>query len=51
MVRNGQLKTSLANVKCVDAAGLPLRDRLHLNTLSQIRLGSMLAEAFLEYFG
>lgn len=43
IVRNAQLNTSLPNVRCVDAAGLPLRDPLHLDTPSQIRLGSMLA--------
>ncbi|KAH6769412.1 carbohydrate esterase [Perilla frutescens var. frutescens] len=50
-VRNAQLNTSLPNVKCVDAAGLPLNgDKLHLTTGSQVRLGSMLADAFLRYF-
>ncbi|KAH6801290.1 carbohydrate esterase [Perilla frutescens var. hirtella] len=50
-VRKAQLNTSLPNVKCVDAAGLPLNgDGLHLTTDSQVRLGSMLADVFLRYF-
>ncbi|KAK3423139.1 hypothetical protein EUGRSUZ_F00001 [Eucalyptus grandis] len=47
-VRSAQLGITLPNVKCVDAKGLDLkRDRLHLTTTSQVRLGSMLADAFL----
>ncbi|XP_022772216.1 probable carbohydrate esterase At4g34215 [Durio zibethinus] len=49
-VREAQLKTGLPNVKCVDAKGLPLEpDRLHLTTPSQVKLGEMLADAFLRF--
>ncbi|KAL3732904.1 hypothetical protein ACJRO7_022426 [Eucalyptus globulus] len=47
-VRSAQLGITLPNVKCVDAKGLDLKtDHLHLTTTSQVRLGSMLADAFL----
>ncbi|KAH6803053.1 carbohydrate esterase [Perilla frutescens var. frutescens] len=50
-VRKAQLNSSLPNVKCVDAAGLPLNgDSLHLTEDSQVRLGSMMADVFLRYF-
>ncbi|KAE8674726.1 putative carbohydrate esterase [Hibiscus syriacus] len=49
-VREGQLNISLQNVKCVDAKGLPLEpDRLHLTTQAQVRLGKMLADAYLGF--
>ncbi|KAK6256542.1 hypothetical protein QUC31_000001 [Theobroma cacao] len=49
-VREAQLGIGLPNVKCVDAKGLPLGpDGLHLTTLSQVRLGEMLANAFLRF--
>lgn len=52
IVRKAQLNTSLPNVKCVDAKGLDLKfgDALHLTTSSQVKLGRMLADAFLQYF-
>ncbi|KAF8023136.1 hypothetical protein BT93_F0591 [Corymbia citriodora subsp. variegata] len=47
-VRSAQLGITLPNVKSVDAKGLDLKtDHLHLTTTSQVRLGSMLADAFL----
>ncbi|ESQ45190.1 hypothetical protein EUTSA_v10010602mg [Eutrema salsugineum] len=47
-VRKAQLKTELENVHCVDAMGLSLEpDRLHLTTSSQVRLGQMMADAFI----
>ncbi|KAI7755427.1 hypothetical protein M8C21_027734 [Ambrosia artemisiifolia] len=47
-VRKAQLGIKLQNVKCVDAKGLPLlQDKLHLSTPAQVRLGQMLADAFL----
>ncbi|TYH65012.1 hypothetical protein ES332_D06G026600v1 [Gossypium tomentosum] len=49
-VREAQLKTDMAYVKCVDAKGLPLGpDGLHLTTSSQVTLGQMLGHAFLGY--
>ncbi|KAI6689070.1 hypothetical protein NL676_025898 [Syzygium grande] len=48
-VREAQFKLDLPNVRTVDAKGLPLRsDRLHLTTPAQVRLGQMLANAFLQ---
>ncbi|XP_024024849.1 probable carbohydrate esterase At4g34215 [Morus notabilis] len=48
VVRKAQLEINLPNVKCVDAKGLPLKaDNLHLTTASEVRLGLMLAHAFL----
>jgi hypothetical protein len=50
-VREAQLGLSLANVKTIDAWGLPLEpDGLHLNTESAVRLGQMLADTFLSSF-
>ncbi|XP_052188557.1 probable carbohydrate esterase At4g34215 [Diospyros lotus] len=49
-VREAQLGTHLPNVKCVDAKGLQLvPDHLHLSTAGQVRLGEMLADAFLQF--
>lgn len=49
MVRQAQLSINLPNVKCVDAKGLRLEaDHLHLTTMSQVRVGLMLARAFLH---
>ncbi|XP_022766464.1 probable carbohydrate esterase At4g34215 [Durio zibethinus] len=48
-VREAQLEIGLPNVKCVDAKGLPFEpDGLHLTTPAQVRLGEMLADAFLQ---
>lgn len=48
-VREAQLGIDLPNVMCVDAKGLPLKpDGLHLTTPAQVRLGKMLADAFLQ---
>ncbi|KAL3734874.1 hypothetical protein ACJRO7_024105 [Eucalyptus globulus] len=48
-VRKVQLGLDLPNVRTVDAKGLPLGpDRLHLTTPAQVRLGQMLADAFLQ---
>uniref|UniRef100_A0A5B7C9U5 Sialate O-acetylesterase domain-containing protein n=1 Tax=Davidia involucrata TaxID=16924 RepID=A0A5B7C9U5_DAVIN len=48
-VREAQLGINLPNVICVDAKGLPLEpDGLHLSTRAQVRLGEMLADAFLQ---
>lgn len=49
-IRQVQMHTDIPNVKCVDAAGLPLNypDTLHLSTHSQVHLGSILADAFLH---
>ncbi|CAI9115222.1 OLC1v1016065C2 [Oldenlandia corymbosa var. corymbosa] len=50
IVRQAQLKTRLPNVRCVDPKGLPLKDDyLHLTTPSQVKLGQMLAAAFLKF--
>ncbi|KAK1422203.1 hypothetical protein QVD17_25162 [Tagetes erecta] len=47
-VRKAQLGIKLHNVSYVDAKGLPLlQDKLHLSTPAQVRLGKMLADAFL----
>ncbi|KAK9054309.1 hypothetical protein SSX86_025387 [Deinandra increscens subsp. villosa] len=47
-VRKAQLGIKLRKVRCVDAKGLPLlQDNLHLSTPAQVRLGRMLADAFL----
>ncbi|XVF39871.1 hypothetical protein PTKIN_Ptkin01aG0067600 [Pterospermum kingtungense] len=49
-VRKAQLHIGLGNVKCVDAKGLPLeQDGLHLTTPAQVRLGEMLADAYLRF--
>ncbi|CAI9115850.1 OLC1v1016854C2 [Oldenlandia corymbosa var. corymbosa] len=48
-VRKAQFKVDLPNVKTVDAAGLRLQpDHLHLSTSSQVQLGEMLADTFLQ---
>ncbi|KAI6689073.1 hypothetical protein NL676_025901 [Syzygium grande] len=48
-VREAQLGLDLPNVRTVDAKGLPLgRDLIHLTTPAQVRLGQMLADAFLQ---
>ncbi|XP_048134902.1 probable carbohydrate esterase At4g34215 [Rhodamnia argentea] len=50
-VRRAQLEIELPNVVCVDAMGLPLNDdHLHLTTHAQVRLGHMLADAYLQHF-
>ncbi|XP_030472598.2 probable carbohydrate esterase At4g34215 [Syzygium oleosum] len=50
-VRRAQLEINLPNVVCVDAKGLPLKDdHLHLTTQAQVRLGRMLADAYLQHF-
>ncbi|EPS63284.1 hypothetical protein M569_11502, partial [Genlisea aurea] len=50
MIREAQLGTNLPNVKCVDAGGLPLEpDGLHLSAAAQVRLGEMLADAFMQF--
>ncbi|KAJ0986755.1 hypothetical protein J5N97_005111 [Dioscorea zingiberensis] len=50
-VREAQLELDLPNVVCVDAKGLPLNeDHLHLNTEAQVKLGNMLAEAYIKHF-
>ncbi|GAB2267579.1 hypothetical protein Dimus_002559 [Dionaea muscipula] len=50
-VREAQLGINLPFVVCVDAKGLPLKgDNLHLTTESQVKLGLMLADAYLNHF-
>lgn len=50
-VREAQLGIDLPNVICVDAKGLSLKeDNLHLTTEAQVKLGHMLADAFLTHF-
>ncbi|KAI3737162.1 hypothetical protein L2E82_27157 [Cichorium intybus] len=49
MVREAQLGMDLVNIRTVDAKGLRLEpDGLHLTTLSQVSLGHMLTNAFLQ---
>ncbi|KAL6509369.1 hypothetical protein OROGR_022679 [Orobanche gracilis] len=49
IVRKAQLELKLPCVKCVDAKGLELEpDGIHLTTASQVQLGEMLADAFLQ---
>lgn len=49
MLREAQLGMDLVNLRTVDAKGLSLEpDRLHLTTPSQVSLGKMLANAFLQ---
>ncbi|KAK0577206.1 hypothetical protein LWI29_029576 [Acer saccharum] len=49
IVRKAQLENDLLNVRTVDARGLPLEpDMLHLTTPAQVRLGEMMADAFLQ---
>ncbi|KAF5178233.1 putative carbohydrate esterase [Thalictrum thalictroides] len=50
-VREAQRRINLQNVAYVDAKCLPVeRDHLHLTTQSQVRLGQMMANAFLKRF-
>lgn len=50
-IREAQKAIDLPNVVCVDAMGLQLKgDNLHLTTESQIKLGQMLADAYLTHF-
>ncbi|KAL6848377.1 hypothetical protein ACP4OV_021671 [Aristida adscensionis] len=50
-VRNAQLTVNLPNVVTVDAFGLALNeDNMHLTTESQVKLGEMLAEAYITNF-
>ncbi|KAI3684673.1 hypothetical protein L6452_33898 [Arctium lappa] len=49
MVREGQLGMDLVNLRTIDAKGLNLEpDGLHLTTPSQVLLGNMLANAFMQ---
>lgn len=48
-VREAQLNPDLANVVTVDARGLELhKDNLHLTASSQVFLGHMMADAYLQ---
>jgi hypothetical protein len=50
-VRSAQFSVNLPNVVTVDAMGLELKeDNIHLTTESQVKLGKMLAEAYIENF-
>ncbi|WCJ17779.1 hypothetical protein M5689_000172 [Euphorbia peplus] len=50
-VREAQLGMKTTNVVCVDAKGLELGgDNLHLTTNAQVKLGKMLAQAYLHHF-
>ncbi|CAN0846335.1 Probable carbohydrate esterase At4g34215 [Linum grandiflorum] len=50
-VREAQLGMKMEKVVCVDAKGLKLKeDNLHLTTEAQIKLGQMLAHAYLANF-
>lgn len=50
-VRKAQLNVNLPNVVTVDAIGLALNeDNLHLTTESQVKLGEMLAQAYINNF-
>lgn len=50
IVREAQLGVDLLNVTTVDAKGLPLEpDGLHLTTPAQVKLGKMLADAYLQF--
>lgn len=51
-IREIQLETNVPNVKCVDADGLPLinPDNLHLTTGAQVKLGTMLTDAYFSGF-
>lgn len=51
IVRRAQLGIKLPNVVCIDAKGMPLNDdHIHLTTHAQVRLGHMLADAYLQHF-
>lgn len=48
--RTNQQAIKLANLKEVDAKGLELSgDKLHLWTAGEVKLGQMLADAFLQF--
>lgn len=48
LVRKAQREVKLPNLKYVDAMGLPIAsDFTHLTTPAQVRLGKMLADAYL----
>ncbi|OEL18463.1 putative carbohydrate esterase [Dichanthelium oligosanthes] len=50
-VRSAQLSVNMPNVVTVDAMGLALNeDNMHLTTESQVKLGKMLAEAYIKNF-
>ncbi|CAI0445785.1 unnamed protein product [Linum tenue] len=50
-VREAQLCMKMTNLVCVDAKGLKLKeDNLHLCTEAQVKLGQMLADAYLSNF-
>nr|XP_023886850.1 probable carbohydrate esterase At4g34215 [Quercus suber]POE68060.1 putative carbohydrate esterase [Quercus suber] len=50
IVRAAQLGIDLPDLQTVDAKGLPLeQDHLHLSTAAQVRVGKMLANAFLQF--
>ncbi|KAG6477889.1 probable carbohydrate esterase At4g34215 [Zingiber officinale] len=49
VVRHAQKGIKLPNVACVDGKGLPLEaDHVHLTTEAQVKLGKMLAKAYLK---
>ncbi|CAA0817283.1 Domain of unknown function (DUF303 [Striga hermonthica] len=48
-VRSAQLDLGMAGVRCVDAMGFALEsDNTHLTTAAQVKLGQLLADAFLQ---
>ncbi|PIA56638.1 hypothetical protein AQUCO_00700771v1, partial [Aquilegia coerulea] len=50
-IREVQLGMKVDNVVCVDSKGLELKDdHLHLTTEAQVKLGKMLADAYLKNF-
>ncbi|XP_065872536.1 probable carbohydrate esterase At4g34215 isoform X2 [Euphorbia lathyris] len=50
-LRAAQLGMEVTNMVCVDAKGLELGgDNLHLTTNAQVKLGQMLAKAYLHHF-
>lgn len=50
-IRNAQFSVNLPNVVTVDPMGMALNeDKLHLTTESQVKLGKMLAEAYILNF-
>ncbi|XP_051139577.1 probable carbohydrate esterase At4g34215 [Andrographis paniculata] len=52
LIRKAQLAVNLPNVVTVDARGLPLQtDGLHLHRDGDLRLGQMLADAYLHFIG
>ncbi|KAJ7958206.1 Carbohydrate esterase [Quillaja saponaria] len=49
-VREAQLGIDLLNLRTIEAKGLPLqRDGVHLSSAAQVRLGLMMADAFLQF--